>query len=297
MFPKLSSPRSASPHRQLLANLATQVLILEHRDMQELYKKAWEELRLLRESCADIEPECTPVLAFGRWETARVVTAGLNPSEDEFRDKNHKTTAGMKAPLEPSRQRFLHWENGELTANRITEAFRRSDRYFELGNAYSQWFEKYTPFLEFVGASFEEGTACHTDYVSPFATKCGISKCNPDTQRQLPLTGEEYWLDVLNCCPCVEIVFGHGPGWHQIPKLFNTSWEELQTRFDQKGGEIWEGKAHLLFAKARLLVSGRQLAIYWWKPNRDGSPLCYLTAEEKKLLGEQIASHYARCAS
>jgi hypothetical protein len=178
---------------------------------------------------------------------------------------------------------------------RITEAFYRSEGYFELGNQYGLWFNKYKPFLDGIGASFADGTACHTDYVSPFATKCGISKCR-ETARQLLPTGEQFWLDVLNCCPRLEIVFGHGRGWNRIEKLFITKWEELETPFDHKGGDKWKGKTHLLFATAKHPVSGRPLAIYWWKPNRDGSPLCFLDAKEKKLLGQQVASHYAKCA-
>lgn len=70
--------------------------------LRDLYVEAWERLRIDRAVCAEIDGEATPVVVFGQWQTARVVTAGLNPSEAEFRDKTG-------VPLQAERQRFLHW--------------------------------------------------------------------------------------------------------------------------------------------------------------------------------------------
>ena len=259
--------------------------------MQNLYIRAWERLREERHHLSDIDREATPVLFFGRWDAARVATAGLNPSEDEFRAKT--STDAHKAPLRGAQQRFLHWDDGELTPARLEEALRRACGYFELGNAYSRWFGQYSEFLESLGAPFSTGTACHTDYVSPFATKTGLSKCSGTTRVKLQEFGEPAWVEVLTKCTHVEVLFGHGRGWRRAPDLlrFNGDWATIATPFDEKGGRRCAGQPHLLYGEGRLGAGGRRLLVYWWKPNRDGSPLCFLGGEEKRQLGAIIKDH------
>jgi hypothetical protein len=255
--------------------------------MLDLYRTTWERLRIDRERCPDIDPECTPVLVFGNWRSARIATAGLNPSEDEFWTK--PTFTAERQPLRDMRQRFLHWGDGTLTDDRLREAFRRMEGYFTLGNAYSLWFDRYQAFLNALGTPFESGLACHTDYVSPFATKVGISKCCPATRRLLPEFGEQVWLNALDNCPCLEVVFGHGRGWHRVPNLFtgHSDWEHVPTPFDSKGGK--SAGQHLIRSSG-VLPSGRRVAIWWWRPNRDGSPLCYLKASEGAVVGTMLKS-------
>ena len=259
--------------------------------MQELYGQAWERLRHDREQCPDIDPEATPVLFFGRWDTARVATAGLNPSEDEFRAKTPK--GRCKPALRGDQQRFLHWGDGTLSPARLEEAFRRARGYFELGNAYWQWFGQYSEFLESLGTPFSEGMACHTDYVSPFATRTGLSRCSSRTRAMLCEFGEPVWVEVLIRCTRLEVLFGHGAGWRRVPDLLRLTggWDAVPTPFDQKGGRMWAGKAHLLCGEARLPQDGRRLLVYWWKPNRDGAPLCFLGREDKRRLGAIIRNH------
>ena len=183
--------------------------------MRRLYLKAWADLRDLRAISDHIDKECTPILAFGRWRTARIVTAGLNPSTYEFRDPDQKTATGEKCPLVGDRQRFIHWGGGRLTQTRLEEAFRRSDGYFEIGNQYAKWFNKYAEFLDALSVPFIEGRACHTDYVSPFATRVRISRCRPAADL-LEEAGFRCWLDVIERCPRVELIFGHGRGWRRV---------------------------------------------------------------------------------
>jgi len=161
--------------------------------------------------------------------------------------------------------------------------------YFTLGNAYSLWFDRYKAFLNALAMPFESGLACHTDYVSPFATKVGISKCCAATQRLLPEFGERVWLDVLANCPNLEVVFGHGRGWRRVPTLFtgHTGWEHVPTPFDGKGGKM--AGQHLIRSSG-VLASGRRVALWWWRPNRDGSPLCFLSAANGAVIGKTVMS-------
>src|SRR3984957_14453361 len=116
-----------------------EMLSRDHSNIRALYRKAWEHLRLLRRSCDEIEPESTPILAFGRFKKARVITAGLNPSEDEFRT----TLKAGRKPLKEIERRFLHWPaSGRLTQKRLYEALQKSERYFEKGGNAYEWFDK-----------------------------------------------------------------------------------------------------------------------------------------------------------
>lgn len=261
------------------------VVAVSSRSMNEVYKSAWERLAIDRERCADIDPECTPVLAFGDWQTARIVTAGLNPSEDEFWTKPIRKVG--RQPLRNGQQRFLHWGNGVLDDTRLQEAFRRMRGYFRLGNAYSLWFDRYKNFLEALGAPFESGMACHTDYVSPFATRVGLSKCAANTSRLLQDFGESIWIDVLDRCPNIECVFGHGRGWRRVPRILarHSDWKHVPTEFDRKGGK--SAGQHLWRSNA-VLPSGRSIQVWWWRPNRDGMPFCFLSGKECGRLGSTV---------
>ena len=260
-------------------------------DIKDLYRRAWQDLRRLRVSCPEVEPESTPVLAFGRFDKARVITAGLNPSEDEFLAP---ANGRVKTPLLGSRQRFLHWpDDGRLTDARLNEALRRATGYFELGNDY-EWFNRYGEFLEALRTPFKTGLACHTDYVSPFTTIKGISKCK-EAQKAFREIGTHYWTEVLELCPRAQVLFGHGRGWHLIEEenlLGISKWHNISTPFDQKGDLRYRDR--LKFAAGALPKSGRKLLVYWWCPNRDGSPLCYLNASERRAIGTVVRRHVAR---
>ena len=77
--------------------------------------------------------------------------------------------------LRGSRQRFLHRGSGELTEARVTRRFEDLKRYFELGNKYGTWFDRYSGFLEALGSRFRfwEGlphglhlTVCDKNWIS-----------------------------------------------------------------------------------------------------------------------------------
>jgi hypothetical protein len=243
--------------------------------IDELYQEAWHELARARRSIEAIERECTPVLVFGQWRTSWLATAGLNPSEMEFRDQG-------RLPLASEQQRFLHWPDDGLG---------RAERYFVRGRAYSRWFDRYTAFLEGAGASFGAGTACHTDYLSPFATTTGVGACSPAIRRKLARYGYPLWVRVLNALPQLRVVFGHGAGWQEMPGLLGFErWTPISTPFDQKGGRTPIPRPYLLFAETPLHPSGREIRVYWWRPNRDGAPLTWLNRDEAQQLGALITS-------
>jgi hypothetical protein len=138
---------------------------------------------------------------------------------------------------------------------------------------------------------FAEGTACHTDYVSPFATRVRISRCKP-AAALLEHAGFQYWLDVIEMCPRVEVIFGHGRGWQRVQEHLRVTLDPKPTPFDSKGKQ---GR-HLSFARALLPRSKRSVLIYWWHQNFSGMPLCSLKPEERRQLGRMISIDVQRMA-
>lgn len=249
--------------------------------MEQLYRKAWEQLARDRRKMAAIDPLATPVLAFGDWKNARVVTAGLNPSEREFRDEKD-LELGERA------QRFLHWPEGDaLTEDLSREAFRRSEGYFTLGNHYQRWFQAYEPFLKKLGVSFASGSACHTDYLSPFTTRQGISE-HEGSAAELMAFGLPLWAEILAAIPNVEVVVGHGRGHGEMKKLFGFSeWETVVLPF---AVNLRSSAPPFLYRKVALR-NGREVHLFWWWPNR-GSPLSYLSNERKGILGDLVLERW-----
>lgn len=247
--------------------------------LKNLYMESWKELIRLRKDFNDIlESECTPVLYFGNIKEAKVITAGLNPSENEFREND--------VPLVGNKRRFLHFSesnNGEIGTDLITEALLRSEQYFNK-NPYQKWFNKYDSFLEGLECSFKNGSVCHTDYYSPFATVKGLSEIDPTiSSQQLLKFGLITWKEILKSAPNVEVIFGHGQGHNYMGELFNfDKWEVVKIPFEKNI------KSKDPFLKKIVRLNNRMITLYWWKPNLNGHGLSILTNEEKKTLGKFI---------
>ncbi len=254
-------------------------------DIDQLYRESWATQsglfgRLPLLECA------TPVPCFGRWDTARVATAGMNPSEREFLDDNDSEL------LEDDR-RFLHRRNSaaDCTDDDIADARRLAEGYFELGNYYEGWFDKLEPFLDELGLSFAEGEACHTDYVSPFATTSGIGSLNSRPARKLARDhgGIKTWQRMLAMMPELEMSVGFGAGWKIMPKTLEFDrWSEIETGFDSKGEKSPVSPPYLLHHVVN--CGSREIDLFWWKPNM-GNPLEWLNASEKQELARVVAAH------
>lgn len=224
----------------------------------------------------------TPVMAFGRWRTARIATAGLNPSECEFLSKDHRQ-------LPPDKRRFLHRVGTDLAEPlevETAEAQRLAEGYFELGNAFTDWFNGFKPFLEALDLPYESGLACHTDYVSPFTTTKGIGSTPARVQATLQTDGLRRWKAMLDLLPECRIVVGMGAGWRVVPATLEfAAWEPIRTPLDAKGGMAKSERPHVLYSIGRLARG--PVHVFWWRPNR-GDPLSYLDADEKRWFGRLV---------
>ena len=254
-------------------------------DIDQLYRDSWAMQsrlfgRLPLLECA------TPVPCFGRWDTARIATAGMNPSKREFLDERGRE-------LETDERRFLHRRNSaaDCTDDEVADARRLAEGYFELGNDYWEWFNAFKPLLDELGLSFAEGDACHTDYVSPFATTSGIGGFASNLAQALARDhgGIEIWQRILAVMPHLQMVVGFGAAWRDMPRIWGfTRWREIKTEFDQNGGNSRISKPYLLH---QLINCGsREIDLFWWKPYWS-IPLTWLNESEKRELAKIVVTN------
>lgn len=106
-----------------------------------------------------------PVLFFGDFLSARVVTIALNPSDRECREKDGRALIG-------SRQRFASLDNypaptrAELRDADCVDAVAWMRAYFMPGRpTYWPYFSHLERFLDGSGYSYQNGTAAHLDLI------------------------------------------------------------------------------------------------------------------------------------
>lgn len=111
----------------------------------------------------------SPILSFGKIETSKIATIGINPSNKEFVDGRGLELSGYKRRFHTLTSLELkNWNSiSDLHLNNILEL---SDNYF-INNPYDVWFKKLDYIISGANASFYfpiKG-ACHLDLI-PYAT-------------------------------------------------------------------------------------------------------------------------------
>lgn len=111
----------------------------------------------------------SPLPAFGRLSRSKIATLGLNPSDKEFNDRNHKEISGHKRRFNTLNSlNISNWKNlDDNSVNRIAES---CEEYFEI-NPYNSWFKQLENLISNSGFSYygQFANACHLDLI-PFAT-------------------------------------------------------------------------------------------------------------------------------
>lgn len=112
-------------------------------------------------STAHVVPGSTPVLSFGNASEAVVATLGLNPSRQEFLDRNGCELSGPARRFETLASLGVPSLDlaSEATLHRVVDA---CNGYFQ-ANPYCRWFDQLEPVLQSVGASYYKDTACHKE--------------------------------------------------------------------------------------------------------------------------------------
>ena len=277
-------------------------------EFERLYRDAWSAQwdafndPLLRDrSGRSVLLRCaTPVLAFGRWKTALIATAGLNPSDREFCEQPANGQEPPGREIAGSSRRFLHrglTDGRDISSIQVEEARDLAERYFERGNAYWRWFAGFTPFLERLGWTFANGRACNTDYVSPFATarKLGdVALPGSLRRKRLQSDGARYWKQMLATMSNLQVIVGMGTGWGDSTLLRDVfgfavgEWQPVETRFDEKNAGRSSQPPY--FLRKMVHLDNRPVHLFWWKPYF-GDPLTLLNSDEKRDLADIVKSY------
>ena len=114
-------------------------------------------------SAPQIVAGSTPVLSFGNPSSATVATLGLNPSRQEFLDKDGRELTGAARRFETLASLGVSSLSSASheTLQRVVGA---CNGYFQ-ANPYRRWFDQLEKILNRVGASYYAGSACHLDLV------------------------------------------------------------------------------------------------------------------------------------
>ncbi len=126
--------------------------------------------------------DSTPVVSFGNPATARVATLGLNPSKNEFLDRSGELLQGDERRFETLKSLGLR-SLGRADDATLEVLVTACHEYFHR-NPYDRWFEPLDKIVQFDGASFFKGTACHLDLVQ-WATDPVWGKLSRATRRDL----------------------------------------------------------------------------------------------------------------
>lgn len=142
-----------------------------------------------------IVKQSTPVLSFGDFQKAEVLTLGINPSNLEFEDNKGELLKNNLRRLQTysSIKTIDHCSLSEDNAQKILEGCLN---YFS--KRPYQWFDKFNPILKEIGFSYTSPPfAAHVDLVQ-WATKTKWGELTPDQKKILIEDGRsflEYQLD------------------------------------------------------------------------------------------------------
>lgn len=112
--------------------------------------------------------ESLPITSFGNPATAQVITVSLNPSWQEFQDKNRQWLEGDKQRVESLRSLNRKSEK-DLTDEEVQKVIHRCHSYFN--HKPYVWFNQLEQFTKFAGGMYRDGTASHLDLVQWATTK------------------------------------------------------------------------------------------------------------------------------
>jgi hypothetical protein len=161
--------------------------------------------RLRQAPSASTVPGTLPVLFFGDLLSAEVATVGLNPSDQEYLNKDG-------APLVGPAQRFATVDSlgahdrASLTDEQCAEAVEWMRDYYEPGKpVYGSWFNALTRVAEGFGASFRERSAAHLDLIqestSPVWSELSAGEREALLEQDLPFLEWE-----IRACPLTAVI-------------------------------------------------------------------------------------------
>lgn len=105
-----------------------------------------------------------PVLFFGDLFTAKVATVGLNPSHQEYLDRERRELVGERRRFETLAS-LNALDRQSLTDEQCARAMRTMRGYYQPGKPIYSWFRSMNRVLDAMGVSYQAGEAAHLDLV------------------------------------------------------------------------------------------------------------------------------------
>ena len=220
-----------------------------------------------------------PILFFGDLDAyvnsqPRVLTVGLNPSQNEF-------------PEGDPFQRFpLAEEAAAADRKRYLDAL---SAYFRT-RPYAQWFNSFEPLLNGMGASYYDGqtsTVLHTDICSPIATDPTWSQLGEADRRVLVDHGGMLWHELLVALQPNVVLLSVAKS-HLDHIWFDPlgQWEPVHT-FNHKADGA--SRKHPYRVRGRWHLVGDEPALLVFCPASQ-TPLGSISTAQKRELGAIVAS-------
>ena len=177
-------------------------------------------------SNCDVVNGSTPVVAFGNFQTARIATLGINPSNLEFLD-------GKGNLLSEEKQRLATLPSigatttDKLNHTQVIDIIDSCNSYFQR-NPYMSWFKDLEKVLNRgFNASYLSGSACHLD-LSQWATSSKWSSLSPIARQTLLDDGVSHLNWQLNSSNITHVVVNGISVWNEIKRSGIAEFNDVQ---------------------------------------------------------------------
>ena len=108
-----------------------------------------------------IARKTTPVISFGNFERAKIGTLGINPSSNEFFNKNNLIAIDKKRLTDLESLKLQSHE--QITEDKAHEVLNGCYNYFNIRPL--KWFDMFEELLNVKSFSYKDGSASHIDLV------------------------------------------------------------------------------------------------------------------------------------
>lgn len=236
--------------------------------------------RLRRKGSAFTVPGSLPVLCFGDLFSARIVTVGINPSRQEYLNRNGLELDGPKRRFETlSSLRCV--DRMSLTDEQCGRAVATMRGYFDVDKPVYAWFAGLGRVVEGFGFSFRERTAAHLDLVQE-STNPVWSKIPARGKSEAALLDSDLpflrWQ--LESFDLTAVICTSSTVMERVVHLTKAEWKEEDT-FD---GRHWR--------VAVASIRGRSVAIAGWNIPLSRAPglKCEQQVELGRLLRDRVSA-------